>query len=241
VNRFLKNISSLFNENEKGIGFGNNTKAKKTRKILLFQVLNHDSHVNDKYIDGLIYKDIEFDKLKKPSKKVNLNGIFFPDKMINLDQLEKHGFDFAILHDLNISSDYLLSESIASGFLIENNLDDVEYDAINNIPFSFIVIDLIKKPKFETLSGIFDLSKIISNIDNNVILKLDYIPPKKTLELLYQFGVIAIIIDSELLNEDKLKLLNEDLINIKGDLKKKQIVYPSIGNSMDSISYDDEE
>ena len=54
-------------------------------------------------------------------------------------------------------------------------------------------------------------------------------------------SVIAIIIDSELLNEDKLKLLNEDLINIKGDLKKKQIVYPSIGNSMDSISYDDEE
>ena len=37
-----------------------------------------------------------------------------------------------------------------------------EYDAINNIPFSFIVIDLIKKPKFETLSGIFDLSKIIN-------------------------------------------------------------------------------
>ena len=68
MNRFLENISSLFNENEKGIGFGNNTKAKKTRKILLFQVLNHDSHVNDKYIDGLIYKDIEFDKLKKPSK-----------------------------------------------------------------------------------------------------------------------------------------------------------------------------
>ncbi|MBM01245.1 MAG: hypothetical protein CL762_00785 [Chloroflexi bacterium] len=241
MNRFLENISNLFNNNEKGIGFGNNTKAKKTRRILLFQLLNENEHIYDKYIDGLIYKDVEFDKLKKPIKKTKLNGIFFPDKMITLGKLENHNFDFAVLHDLNISSDYLLSDCVAAGFFIDNYLDDATYDAINNIPFSFVVIDLIKKPRFDTLSGIFDLSKIISNIDNNILLKLNYIPSKKTLELLNQFGVIGIIIDSEILNDDKLKLLNEDLINLKGDLKKRQIAYPAIGNNMDSISYDDEE
>jgi len=241
VNRFLENISNLFNESNKEIGFGSKSKTKNSRKALLFQELKPESPVYEKYIDGVIYKDVEFDKLKKLSNKDVLGGLIFPDKMISLEKLENYNFDFAILHDLNISSEFLLSEKIAPGFYIDSNLDDSTYDTINNIPFSFVVIDLINKPKYETLSGIFDLTKIISNIDNNIILKLDYIPSEKTLELLYLLGVVGIIIDSEAYSEDKFKVLDKYLKDLKVDLKKKPIVYPNISNNMDFIPYDDEE
>jgi hypothetical protein len=241
VNRFLENISNLFNESNKEIGFGSKAKSINSRKALLFQELKSESSAYEEYIDGVIYKDLEFDKLKKLSNKNVLNGLIFPDKMINLEKLENCNFDFVILHDLNISSEFLLSEKIASGFYINSNLDDSTYDTINNIPFSFVVIDLIKKPKYETLSGIFDLTKIISNIDNNIILKLDYIPTEKTLELLYLLGIVGVIIDSEAHREDKFKILDKYLKDLKGDIKKKPILYPNISNNMDFIPYDDEE
>lgn len=241
MNRFLENISNLFNESNKEIGFGSKAKSINSRKALLFQELKSESSAYEEYIDGVIYKDLEFDKLKKLSNKNVLNGLIFPDKMINLEKLENCNFDFVILHDLNISSEFLLSEKIASGFYINSNLDDSTYDTINNIPFSFVVIDLIKKPKYETLSGIFDLTKIISNIDNNIILKLDYIPTEKTLELLYLLGIVGVIIDSEAHREDKFKILDKYLKDLKGDIKKKPILYPNISNNMDFIPYDDEE
>ncbi len=241
MNRFLENISNLFNESNKEIGFGSKSKTINSRKALLFQESKPESLIHEKYIDGVIYKDLEFDKLKKLSNKNVLNGLIFPDKMINLEKLESYNFDFAVLHDLNISSEFLLSEKIASGFYINSNLDDSAYDAINNIPFSFIIIDLMNKPKYETLSGIFDLTKIISNIDNNIILKLDYIPSQKTLELLYLLGIVGVIIDSEVHSEDKFKILDKYLKDLKGDLKKKPIVYPNISNNLDFIPYDDEE
>ena len=241
MNRFLEKISSLFDESKKEIGFGSKTKIKNSRKVLLFQQLKPLSPIYEKFIDGVIYKDLEFDKLKKLSNTSLLNGLFFPDRLIKLEKLENCDFDWVVLHDLNLSSEFLLSEKIASGFYIDSKLKDSTYDIINNIPFSFVVIDLISKPKYETLSGIFDLTEIITNIDNNIILKLDYIPSEKAIELLYSLGVVGIILDSDVHNEDKFKILDKYLKALKSDAKKKPIVYPNISNSMDLLPYDDED
>ena len=241
MNRFLEKISSLFDESKKEIGFGSKTKIKNSRKVLLFQQLKPLSPIHEKFIDGVIYKDLEFDKLKKLSNTSLLNGLFFPDRLIKLEKLENCDFDWTVLHDLNLSSEFLLSEKISCGFYIDSKLKDSTYDIINNIPFSFVVIDLISKPKYETLSGIFDLTEIITNIDNNIILKLDYIPSEKAIELLYSLGVVGIILDSDAHNEDKFKILDKYLKALKSDAKKKPIVYPNISNSMDLLPYDDED
>ena len=241
MNRLLEKISSLLDESKKEIGFGSKTKIKNSRKVLLFQQLKPLSPIYEKFIDGVIYKDLEFDKLKKLSNTNLLNGLFFPDRLIKLEKLENCDFDWAVIHDLNLSSEFLLSDKISSGFYIDSKLEDSTYDIINNIPFSFVVIDLISKPKYETLSGIFDLTEIISNIDNNIILKLDYIPSEKAIELLYSLGVVGIILDSDAHNEDKFKILDKYLKALKSDAKKKPIVYPNISNSMDLLPYDDED
>ena len=167
MNRFLEKISSLFDESKKEIGFGSKTKIKNSRKVLLFQQLKPLSPIYEKFIDGVIYKDLEFENNDGYMWKIS-------HRLIKLEKLENCDFDWAVIHDLNLSSEFLLSDKISSGFYIDSKLEDSTYDIINNIPFSFVVIDLISKPKYETLSGIFDLTEIITNIDNNIILKLDY-------------------------------------------------------------------
>ena len=92
MNRLLEKISSLFDESKKGIGFGCKTKIKNSRKVLLFQQLKPLSPIYEKFIDGVIYKDLEFDKLKKLSNTNLLNGLFFPDRLIKLEKLENCDF-----------------------------------------------------------------------------------------------------------------------------------------------------
>ena len=86
MNRLLEKISSLLDESKKEIGFGSKTKIKNSRKVLLFQQLKPLSPIYEKFIDGVIYKDLEFDKLKKLSNTNLLNGLFFPDRLIKLEK-----------------------------------------------------------------------------------------------------------------------------------------------------------
>jgi len=241
VNKLLENINNLSNDSTKNIGFGKSTSSKNSRKILLFQELRNQDNQYLEYIDGLIYKDIEFDQLNEINLNDHLNGIIFPDKMIKVDLVESNGFDFVVLHDLNVSSAYLVSEKLTTGFYVEENLDDDTAEILNNISTSFVLINLNNNPKYEKLSGIFDLVKIISKLEKYIFIKLNYLPDPKILSLLHSCGVVAIILDSSVVNESIFKLFDKHLRDIKTDNKNNPLFYPNISESINLVDIDDED
>ena len=237
LNKLEKKIEVLFSKKNNSIGFGKSLAIEKRRKLLLFVESNNISKNYNDLIDGFLITDLEFDNLTK-IKDERVTGLKYPDKILDLEKINKCNYDFVIIEDLKLSYKYLNNDT-KTIFKVDENISDDAADIISSFDFPILFIELNENLNFKDLESFFKLSKIVSKFNNNFILKVNNILNTDQIQILYNLGIIGLVLDSKFADIKTVNKFNDNLINLNTE-KKKQDSIPDLGSNYSSSSLEDD-
>ena len=236
MNKLEKKIDQIFSKKTSNIGFGNSSEKKVDKKLLL--LIESDSIIDDfqDSIDGLLITNLEIDKLNKVKSK-NLVGIKYPDKLLDVKKITNNNYDFVIIDDNKLSYKYL-DNNTKTIYKINEDLTDDDVDAISSFDFPVLYIEFKENLSFDELESFFKLSKITSKFNCNFFMKTNRILSTDQLQILFNLGIIGLILDSKIINKKNILNLNKNLENINTE-KKKSIISPDLSSNLNSSVEDD--
>ena len=236
MNRLEKKIEQIFTKKTNSIGFGNSSDKKIEKKILLF--IESDSIIDDysDLIDGFLIKNLEIDKFKKVKSK-KLIGIKYPDKLLDINKINEYNYDFVIIDDSKLSYKYLNNNS-KTIYQIDEDISDDDSDIISSFDFPVLYIEFKENLNFDDIESFFKLTKITSKFNVNFFIKTNRILSSDQLQILFNLGIIGLILDSKISNKKNITDLNKSLMNIQTE-KKKLDNFPDLSNSLSSSVEDD--
>ena len=236
MNKLEKKIDQIFSKKISSIGFGNSTKKKVDKKLLL--LIESDLIINDfqDLIDGILLTNLEIDKLEKVNSK-NLVGIKYPDKLLDINKITDNNYDFVIIDDDKLSYKYLDNNS-RSIYEINEDITDDDADIISSFDFPVLYIEFKENLNFEQVESFFKLSKITSKFNCNFFMKTHRILSTDHLQILFNLGIIGLILDSKISNKKNILNLNKNLENINTD-KKKNSISPDLSSNINPSLEDD--
>ena len=100
-------------------------------------------------------------------------------------------------------------------------------------------IELSENLNFKDLQSFFKLSKIVSKFNNNFILKVNSILNTDQIQILYNLGIIGLVLDSKYADIKTINKFNDNLINLNTE-KKKQDSIPDLSSNYSSSSHEDD-
>tara|TARA_B100000676_G_scaffold26394_1_gene24129 strand:+ start:3531 stop:4250 length:720 start_codon:yes stop_codon:yes gene_type:complete len=236
VNKLERKIDQIFSKKTSNIGFGNTTAKKIDKKILLFIETDLLSDEYKDSIDGLVIKNIEIDNFKK-IKSNNLVGIKYPDKLLDINKIANNNYDFVIIDDKELSYKYLDNNS-RTIYQINEDITDDDADTISSFDFPVLYIEFKENLNFDQLESFFKLSKITSKFNCNFFIKTNRILSTDQLQILFNLGIIGLILDSKISNKKNILNLNKNLMNINTE-KKKTSISPDLSSNLASSVEDD--
>ena len=237
LNKLEKKIEVLFSKKNNSIGFGKSSTTKKRRKLLLFVETNKISKNFNDLIDGFLITDLEFDKLTE-IKDERVIGLKYPDKILDIEKINKCNYDFVTIEDLKLSYKYLNNDT-KTIFKVDENISDETADMISSFDFPLLFIELSENLNFKDLDSFFKLSKITSKFNNNFILKVNRILNTDQIQILYNLGIIGLVLDSKSADSKTVNKFNDNLINLDTE-KKKQDNIPNLSSNFSSSSIEDD-
>ncbi len=237
LNKLEKKIEVLFSKKNNSIGFGKSLATEKKRKLLLFVESNNISKNYNDLIDGFLIIDLEFDNLTKIEDE-RVIGLKYPDKILDLEKINKCNYDFVIVEDLKLSYKYLNNDT-KTIFKVDENISDETADIISSFDFPILFIELSENLNFKDLQSFFNLSKIVSKFNNNFILKVNSILNTDQIQILYNLGIIGLVLDSKYADIKTINKFNDNLINLNTE-KKKQDSIPDLSSNYSSSSHEDD-
>ena len=237
LNKLEKKIEVLFSKKNNSIGFGKSLATEKKRKLLLFVESNNISKSYNDLIDGFLIIDLEFDNLTKIEDE-RVIGLKYPDKILDLEKINKCNYDFVIVEDLKLSYKYLNNDT-KTIFKVDENISDENADIISSFDFPILFIELSENLNFNDLQSFFKLSKIVSKFNNNFILKVNSILNTDQIQILYNLGIIGLVLDSKYADIKTINKFNDNLINLNTE-KKKQDSIPDLSSNYSSSSHEDD-
>ena len=236
MNKLERKIDQIFSKKTSNIGFGNTTAKKIDKKILLFIETDLLSDEYKDSIDGLVIKNIEIDNFKK-IKSNNLVGIKYPDKLLDINKIANNNYDFVIIDDKELSYKYLDNNS-RTIYQINEDITDADADTISSFDFPVLYIEFKENLNFDQLESFFKLSKITSKFNCNFFIKTNRILSTDQLQILFNLGIIGLILDSKISNKKNILNLNKNLMNINTE-KKKTSISPDLSSNLASSVEDD--
>ena len=236
MNKLERKIDQIFSNKTSNIGFGNTTAKKIDKKILLFIETDLLSDEYKDSIDGLVIKNIEIDNFKK-IKSNNLVGIKYPDKLLDINKIANNNYDFVIIDDKELSYKYLDNNS-RTIYQINEDITDDDADTISSFDFPVLYIEFKENLNFDQLESFFKLSKITSKFNCNFFIKTNRILSTDQLQILFNLGIIGLILDSKISNKKNILNLNKNLMNINTE-KKKTSISPDLSSNLASSVEDD--
>ena len=236
MNKLEKKIDQIFSKKISSIGFGNSTKKKVDKKLLL--LIESDLIINDfqDLIDGILLTNLEIDKLEKVNSK-NLVGIKYPDKLLDINKITDNNYDFVIIDDDKLSYKYLDNNS-RSIYEINEDITDDDADIISSFDFPVLYIEFKENLNFEQVESFFKLSKITSKFNCNFFMKTHRILSTDQLQILFNLGIIGLVLDSKISNKKNILNLNKNLESINTD-KKKNSISPDLSSNINPSLEDD--
>ena len=236
MNKLEKKIDQIFSKKISNIGFGNSPAKKVDKKLLL--LIESDSIINDfqDSIDGLLLTNLEIDKLEKVDSK-NLVGIKYPDKLLDINKITDNNYDFVIIDDNKLSYKYLDNNS-KTIYEINEDITDDDVDVISSFDFPVLFIEFKENLNFDEVESFFKLSKITSKFNSNFFMKTNRILNTDQLQILFNLGIIGLILDSKITNKKNILNLNKNLESINTD-KKKSSISPDLSSNLNSSVEDD--
>ena len=236
MNKLEKKIDQIFSKKTSNIGFGNSSIKKVDKKLLL--LIESDSIINDfqDSIDGLLITNLEIDKLDKAKSK-NLVGIKYPDKLLDVNKINDNNYDFVIIDDNKLSYKYLDNNS-KTIYEINEDITDDDVDVISSFDFPVLFIEFKENLNFDEVESFFKLSKITSKFNSNFFMKTNRILNTDQLQILFNLGIIGLILDSKITNKKNILNLNKNLESINTD-KKKSSISPDLSSNLNSSVEDD--
>ena len=236
MNRLEKKIEQIFSKRNSSIGFGNSSINKVNKKILL--LIESDKIKNDfkDSIDGLLLTKIDIDNLEKV-KGSNLIGIKYPDKIIDINEINQNNYDFVIIDNQELSYKYL-DNNLKTIYKIDEYSTDDDSDILSSFEFPVLFVEFEENFNFDYIKSYFKLSKITSKFNSNFFIKINKILSTDKLQLLFNLGVIGIILDSKISTKKNISDLNKNLMGIDTE-KKKVSNAPDISFNLSS-SIEDE-
>ena len=236
MNKLEKKIDQIFSKKTSNIGFGNSSIKRPDKKLLL--LIESDSIINDfqDSIDGLLITNLEIDKIDKVKSK-NLVGIKYPDKLLNVNKITDNNYDFVIIDDNKLSYKYLYNNS-KTIYEINEDITDDDVDVISSFDFPVLFIEFKENLNFDEVESFFKLSKITSKFNSNFFMKTNRILNTDQLQILFNLGIIGLILDSKITNKKNILNLNKNLESINTD-KKKSSISPDLSSNLNSSVEDD--
>ena len=236
MNKLEKKIDQIFSKKTSNIGFGNSSIKNSDKKLLL--LIESDSIINDfqDSIDGLLITNLEIDKLDKVKSK-NLVGIKYPDKLLDVNKITDNNYDFVIIDDNKLSYKYLDNNS-KTIYEINEDITDDDVDVISSFDFPVLFIEFKENLNFDEVESFFKLSKITSKFNSNFFMKTNRILNTDQLQILFNLGIIGLILDSKITNKKNILNLNKNLESINTD-KKKSSISPDLSSNLNSSVEDD--
>ena len=236
MNKLEKKIDQIFSKKTSNMGFGNSSIKKVDKKLLL--LIESDSIINDfqDSIDGLLITNLEIDKLDKAKSK-NLVGIKYPDKLLDVNKINDNNYDFVIIDDNKLSYKYLDNNS-KTIYEINEDITDDDVDVISSFDFPVLFIEFKENLNFDEVESFFKLSKITSKFNSNFFMKTNRILNTDQLQILFNLGIIGLILDSKITNKKNILNLNKNLESINTD-KKKSSISPDLSSNLNSSVEDD--
>ena len=187
-------------------------------------------------IDGLLITNLEIDKLDKVKSK-NLVGIKYPDKLLDVNKITNNNYDFVIIDDNKLSYKYLDNNS-KTIYEINEDITDDDVDVISSFDFPVLYIEFKENLNFDEVESFFKLSKITSKFNSNFFMKTNRILNTDQLQILFNLGIIGLILDSKITNKKNILNLNKNLENINTE-KKKSSISPDLSSNLNSSVEDD--
>ena len=236
MNKLEKKIDQIFSKKTSNIGFGNSSVKRADKKLLI--LIESDSIIDDfqDLIDGLLITNLEIDKLDKVKSK-NLVGIKYPDKLLDVNKITNNNFDFVIIDDNKLSYKYLDNNS-KTIYEINEDITDDDVDVISSFDFPVLFIEFKENLNFDEVESFFKLSKITSKFNSNFFMKTNRILNTDQLQILFNLGIIGLILDSKITNKKNILNLNKNLESINTD-KKKSSISPDLSSNLNSSVEDD--
>ena len=236
MNKLEKKIDQIFSKKTSNIGFGNSSVKRADKKLLI--LIESDSIIDDfqDLIDGLLITNLEIDKLDKVKSK-NLVGIKYPDKLLDVNKITNNNYDFVIIDDNKLSYKYLDNNS-KTIYEINEDITDDDVDVISSFDFPVLFIEFKENLNFDEVESFFKLSKITSKFNSNFFMKTNRILNTDQLQILFNLGIIGLILDSKITNKKNILNLNKNLESINTD-KKKSSISPDLSSNFNSSVEDD--
>ena len=236
MNKLEKKIDQIFSKKTSNIGFGNSSVKRADKKLLI--LIESDSIIDDfqDLIDGLLITNLEIDKLDKVKSK-NLVGIKYPDKLLDFNKITNNNYDFVIIDDNKLSYKYLDNNS-KTIYEINEDITDDDVDVISSFDFPVLFIEFKENLNFDEVESFFKLSKITSKFNSNFFMKTNRILNTDQLQILFNLGIIGLILDSKITNKKNILNLNKNLESINTD-KKKSSISPDLSSNLNSSVEDD--
>ena len=236
MNKLEKKIEQFFSKKTSNIGFGNSSVKRADKKLLI--IIESDSIIDDfqDLIDGLLITNLEIDKLDKVKSK-NLVGIKYPDKLLDVNKITNNNYDFVIIDDNKLSYKYLDNNS-KTIYEINEDITDDDVDVISSFDFPVLFIEFKENLNFDEVESFFKLSKITSKFNSNFFMKTNRILNTDQLQILFNLGIIGLILDSKITNKKNILNLNKNLESINTD-KKKSSISPDLSSNLNSSVEDD--
>ena len=236
MNKLEKKIDQIFSKKTSNIGFGNSSVKRADKKLLI--LIESDSIIDDfqDLIDGLLITNLEIDKLDKVKSK-NLVGIKYPDKLLDVNKITNNNYDFVIIDDNKLSYKYLDNNS-KTIYEINEDITDDDVDVISSFDFPDLFIEFKENLNFDEVESFFKLSKITSKFNSNFFMKTNRILNTDQLQILFNLGIIGLILDSKITNKKNILNLNKNLESINTD-KKKSSISPDLSSNLNSSVEDD--
>ena len=175
---------------------------------------------------------MEIDKLDKVKSK-NLVGIKYPDKLLDVNKITNNNYDFVIIDDNKLSYKYLDNNS-KTIYEINEDITDDDVDVISSFDFPVLYIEFKENLNFDEVESFFKLSKITSKFNSNFFMKTNRILNTEQLQILFNLGIIGLILDSKITNKKNILNLNKNLESINTD-KKKSSISPDLSSNLNSI------
>ena len=236
MNKLEKKIDQIFSKKTSNIGFGNSSVKRADKKLLI--LIESDSIIDDfqDLTDGLLITNLEIDKLDKVKSK-NLVGIKYPDKLLDVNKITNNNYDFVIIDDNKLSYKYLDNNS-KTIYEINEDITDDDVDVISSFDFPVLFIEFKENLNFDEVESFFKLSKITSKFNSNFFMKTNRILNTDQLQILFNLGIIGLILDSKITNKKNILNLNKNLENIDTE-KKKSSISPDLSSNLNSSVEDD--
>ena len=237
MNKLEKKIEFIFSKKTNSIGFGKSSIDEKKRKLLFFIESDVITKDYSDLIDGLIITNLEANNLKK-IKDERIIGIKYPDKVLDIDQLNKSGFDFEIIDSEKLSYKYLDNNS-KTIFQVNDKTTDDDADIISSFDFPLLYIETLKNLNFNEIESFFSLAKITSKFNTNYLLKINGYLDKDQIQILFNLGVIGLVLDSQIAEKKLITKLNDNIINLNIERKKSNSL-PDLSSNISSSSLEDD-